>query len=945
MEPDEYDVFLSYAGDDREIARELEQALRGVKVHGRPMRVFRDERSIDHHESITKRITESVLASTVFLAYYSRAYPTRPACQLEMTFAFLLAQRGDTAAGRILVINPEESGDHIEPVQLRDLKYRPRPVTAADHRRFAEDVAGHVARSPGPPSAAGPVPPARWWPGDPLPDRGMIHRYSEMWQLHSALHAGEFGLVERGPAIGVAVISGLPGTGKTTLAAQYAQEFAAAFLGGVYRFTLDPDQDGPDLLLDYRRALRTMAADRGIALDGADDDRLCFRVADHFGRQARPVLWIVDQVPAGVPDEVVRELLVPSRWVRTILTCREHRYTDIGAPVHLSRLTEAEGLALLEDAYDTGEESEAAGLVGDLGGHPQDLRIAGAKLRAARGLVSLPEYRAKIRDEVDSVLQETLRELDASALSVLAPALFLAPVPIPRGVLRRTAEARHGWTEREAWDRLLPALTSLTRMCVVSAAGDGVFVHPRVVRALPPGAASGLLPAVGAAVAEYLTGPDAPAPSTVAHARHLVTGPDLPDDLAISLLTELVAIDERAASHLSAARLAQRLVSRLRHRYGDEDARTRQAAAAAALALVTVADYSAATELARLALHPTSDEATAQALHGLAAGLDGLGRFSEAEPHWQRLEHRIPDMSPEHADRVRIDRARALRQRGRLPEAAALLAEVTDPDLPQRHLEEALIHGLHQRPRLAMAAAERALAGFERAGLAQHPLAFEAAVALVDAKLSAFARSPNPFTKMDRQQLVRMREVCEEYERRLGPANPLTLSARVAYGISVAGWQDGRTGRAILEAADQDARAALGERHPIRLRIQYGLSGAAMNLHDFETSAEYASRAYHGRLIVLGEQHPETLASLMQLGIARVSLSDDPEAAEMIKQATRGLQKIHPLWHGEVVRGYIAQGFGSLPRPVYEGMMRATFLATEAPGALKRMLKNWTDRK
>ncbi|MFI0418826.1 hypothetical protein [Spongiactinospora sp. 9N601] len=45
-------------------------------------------------------------------------------------------------------------------------------------------------------------------------------------------------------------------------------------------------------------------------------------------------------------------------------------------------------------------------------------------------------------------------------------------------------------------------LEPLIRMCVVSAAGDGVLSIPRVVRALPPEAASGLLPAVGAAVAE-----------------------------------------------------------------------------------------------------------------------------------------------------------------------------------------------------------------------------------------------------------------------------------------------------------------------------------------------------------------------------------------------------------------------------------------------------------
>ncbi|MGW2143369.1 TIR domain-containing protein [Nonomuraea bangladeshensis] len=1002
MGPDEYDVFLSYAGDDREEARALEDALRGAKVRGRPLRVFRDERSIGHHESITRKITEGVLRSAVLLAYYSRAYPTRPACQLELTFAFLLAQRSRTVRGRVLVVNPEDGSDHIEPVELRDLKYRRPPASEPERRSFAEEVAERVAALSGPLGAAASAEQPHWWPGEPLPDREAVHRYAELWRLHSALHAGTSALVAPGPRMGVAVVSGLPGSGKTTLAAQYAQEFAAAFPGGVHWFTLDPGKTGPDLLLDYRRLVRDMAVATGIPLAGVPDDRLLPHVAAHFRGRAEPALWIVDQLPAGISDETVRKLLIPSRYVRTILTCQEDRFTDLGGPVRLAGLTEAEGLALLRDAYGPGEEAEAAALVRDLSGHPHDLRMAGAELRTGRGMISLTEYRHQVAGTADSVLADILRELDIPAWTVLGLASFLAPAPLPRALLSRAAALLHGWSRQETQERLLPALESLTRRCLLAAAGECVSVHTRVLRAVPEPARRGCLPAAARAVAEHLTAPE-PGPEVVAHARHLVTLEDLSADVAETLLSSLAALDERSSNLVSAARHARDLTARLRDHHGDDAPRTRAAAARAALLLVTVADYAPAADLARLALpdppptpkfnpprpadpasdptHPAApssapacateppstpkpdparaaglpgaapgedpDEVRAAALHALAAALDGMGEYAEAEPYWCRLEELLPGMPAGRADRMRVDRARALRQRGRLAAAAAVLAQVTAPDLPQRHLEEALLHGLTSRPGVARAAAEKALASFGRAGLAQHPLAFEAAVALVDAELAAFAHRPAPFGKVDREQLARMRTLCEEYERSLGPSNPLTLSAQVGYGINLAGWQDAAAGRAVLEAADEQARTVLGELHPIRLRIRYGLSCAAMRALDFPLAADLAGRAYDGQRLVLGERHPDTLKSLLQLGIARYNTrdGDDAEARELISEARRGLSEVHGLWHDEVVRGYIAEVFGALPRPLFDGMMQATNLATAAPARLRRALKGLLGRE
>ncbi|GAT66691.1 TIR protein [Planomonospora sphaerica] len=352
---------------------------------------------------------------------------------------------------------------------------------------------------PGPLSAGGAPAPPRWWSAEPRPGRRTIRTHAELWRLHSALHAGRFSPLEDAPALGLAVISGLPGTGKTTLAERYALDFGAAFPGGVYRFSLDDGAEGADALLGYRRMLREMASDEGIPVEGVADDRLRFRIARHLGRRARPVLWIVDRIPEGAPDEIVGELPVPSRSVHTILIGRENRGGP-GVSVPLAGLADAEGLALLEGAYGDGEEPDALAVVRLLGGHPYDLQVARAALRETRGLAPVSAYLGRIAGDA-AVVAEPLRRLDPAALTVLGLASVLAPAPIPRALLVRAVALWHGWPLPEAGERLAPALRSLIRSCVVIPAGDAVAVHSRVLRALPPGAAEGCLHAAGAAVA------------------------------------------------------------------------------------------------------------------------------------------------------------------------------------------------------------------------------------------------------------------------------------------------------------------------------------------------------------------------------------------------------------------------------------------------------------
>jgi TIR domain len=104
------------AGPDRLAVRALYDALKKERL-----RVFLDETSIGLFDPITEEIENALRCSTALLAYYSRHYTSRPACQQELTAAFLAGQREGDPMRRIIVVNPEDpSTDHLLPAELAD---------------------------------------------------------------------------------------------------------------------------------------------------------------------------------------------------------------------------------------------------------------------------------------------------------------------------------------------------------------------------------------------------------------------------------------------------------------------------------------------------------------------------------------------------------------------------------------------------------------------------------------------------------------------------------------------------------------------------------------------------------------------------------------------------------------------------------------------------------
>ena len=121
--PAEYDVFVSHAWADGDRPHQIANSLRAVGL-----KVWFDATEIADFESITRAVQQGLARSKALLAWYSKTYPLRRACQWELTAAFLAAQREGDPRRRVLVVNPEAEADHIHPIELQDAKFRVAPA-------------------------------------------------------------------------------------------------------------------------------------------------------------------------------------------------------------------------------------------------------------------------------------------------------------------------------------------------------------------------------------------------------------------------------------------------------------------------------------------------------------------------------------------------------------------------------------------------------------------------------------------------------------------------------------------------------------------------------------------------------------------------------------------------------------------------------------------------
>ncbi|MGP4017589.1 TIR domain-containing protein [Saccharopolyspora sp. 5N708] len=428
-----YDIFLSFSGTDRVAARELAGELRALGL-----RVFLDEDEIEAFTGITDGVQESLRTAKTLVAYYSAAYSRRRACQQELMEVFLAGQREGDPCGRIMVINPEPGTEHLRPVELADARFVRAEIGPSE---IARQIMKRAVAVEGTIGEILPVKRPGWPTRRTALVKNFVGRYRELWDLHSALHAANYSLIDDPAAVSVVSVCGLPGVGKTALVATYFWRFAAAFPGGIHWVSME------DVLRDqYVRDLR---------------------------HHVPNCLWVVDDVPADLGTSVLDLLPHPTEnGTRTVLITDEDIFRDLLPVVRLDGLPMTDAADLL-DAYrlpDSRVDRDARDrILLSLGGNPAALVALGKYLQDRHGLSSYLSLAseaetfeqvtgpaiAPVRKLIDRMSEDELallRLADRSARFVF-PARYLANLPslaaldvgtILKNLLTRSAATRDG---------------------------------------------------------------------------------------------------------------------------------------------------------------------------------------------------------------------------------------------------------------------------------------------------------------------------------------------------------------------------------------------------------------------------------------------------------------------------------------------------------------------
>ena len=882
-----HDVFLSFAGPERGTARQIRDAL-----EQRHLRVWLDE-TLPPATSITAGIEEHLNASRIMLVLYSAAYPLRPACQFELTAAFLAGQREGDPLQRIMVINPEPSEHHIQPIQLGDAKFARLPMPGDAHAMtaLADAVAQQVAAVETTFGGISFTERPRWYPDGHAGAPEFAGRYREQWALHTALHRVDHPMVTtvtNGPAV---ALTGLAGSGKSTLAAGYAWQFSAAYPGGIFRTSLS-GASAADALTRYDDELRGVATALSMRTGHhADRTELTAAVADRIHAAQRPALWIIDDVPHDLGPDVLAQLLLPAGTaVRTIMIGRQDMFGGVVPVVELGAMSLQDSCAVLRMHRETddGEDELAAERVASrLGGHPFSLGLAAGQLTDRQGLRSYADYLDQLDSDPAAIAPATrlisavLDNLSPGERLVLQVAALLAPAALPATVLARIVAAAQPGGDPAA------DLAALRKRQLASRIGDQWQVHSIVLEAtrrlLPPVAAAGDLVSIATDVLLDETLTETAAAPLAPHLAALADHALLDAERSGRLRRRLIEHYRRHGEWVPAAGQWDRLLTA-----GDPAVADLLDAATAYL---LAGAYERAVELAQQAQqHPGLDaESAAAGMLLTAQCLDTLGRLDEANQWWSRAAPAPPtsaeaELAYIHSRRLRGELRTA---RDRADKLITRLSGSAGDMLQAARIELATIQLSTNQQQEARRTAEEVVRHYAQRQLPGHANAIAAQSVLAQAWLTLHLFELNPDPQQWRDAARRLWETREQLRRSHGPLNAQTLTTDVEYGFALLCLGQPTQAQAHLTTTLENLRRRFPAGHPAIMRATLLLGRTHAQLGEYERSRELHQDAYDGLRSTLGPRHPETLAAQYGLGVALKLTGAGGLGQQMIWQVAR----------------------------------------------------------
>jgi tetratricopeptide (TPR) repeat protein len=505
-----YDVFISYAHADFAAVTTLVSALKASDL-----RVWFDESEIETFASISERIASGLAQSKAFLAYYSKLYPARRPCQYELTAAFVAAQAADRGLERLLVVNPEAADSHIQPIELRDRKFLSASLTPEQLAAGAAAVCAHLATISGALGEPMVLAPPQWYPRRGTGSTRFVGRIDQMWMVHSSLNDDKAPFAAKRDSAGIAQIAGLGGVGKSLLVEEYALRFGVSYPAGVFWLRALGSEAAGNLDLTRVEASRidqlSIIATQ-LNLPAADTPaELDARLRDHFQKQGQRGLWVVDDVPAGLPVDQLRSWFAPHPLLKTLLTTRSREYRALAALIDLGALVEDDAYSLLISQVKpngVAEESAARLTVQALGGHALAVDVAGAAMANYEGAIPFQDFLRELESpdqdslelaadlsdalpnghdrSIAATLLGAIRSASESARDVLRIASLLEAAPIAElWLIIIPAFSQDGLDEEQASRAFRLAARDLQRFALAEKQEGGSWlIHPLIARAV-----------------------------------------------------------------------------------------------------------------------------------------------------------------------------------------------------------------------------------------------------------------------------------------------------------------------------------------------------------------------------------------------------------------------------------------------------------------------------
>jgi tetratricopeptide (TPR) repeat protein len=508
----EYDVFLSHAWADGDYPQRIAEALTAADL-----RVWFDATEIQDFASITNAVVHGLAKSKVLLAYYSKTYPLRRACQWELTAAFLAAQTEGDPRKRVLVISPEISPDHIHPIELRDAKFRKAPETSEELSGLVDAICKHVEKIDDALGDIHPLDSPEWYGATPLGSTRFVGRFAEMWKIHSLLHAADVAQITGASWTSgrIGQVAGLGGIGKSLVAEEYALHFGRAYPGGIFWLAAYGDGEaGAGVNPKEREELRTdqmraIAENLGLATKGLTPGETETAVRREIGRRGKPCLWIVDDVPSGLDALTLRRWFAPHSLARTLITTRSREYELVANRIDLSVLQPEDAYQLItsrRSPVDEGEMDQAHGLAADLGHHALALDVTASALKSY-GERPYQTFRGELANEdadamelaklladalpngheasISRTMLRSIRKLSPAGLDFLRLASILPAAPIPASLISAVFAIADGIRSSEPNQRQRLGFHEATSGSLAEIAGekqDSRSVHTLVSR-------------------------------------------------------------------------------------------------------------------------------------------------------------------------------------------------------------------------------------------------------------------------------------------------------------------------------------------------------------------------------------------------------------------------------------------------------------------------------